>query len=126
MSDVKFYRCKHCGNLVAVIEDGGPVPVCCGEPMQLLVAGEVDAAVEKHVPVVTVDGDRAKVSVGEVAHPMTDAHYIQWVAVANGDKLIVKHLHPGDAPEVGFCAHAVEGAMVYAYCNLHGLWKTQA
>ena len=101
MSDAKFYRCKHCGNLVAVIEDGGPVPVCCGEPMQLLVAGEV-------------------------AHPMTDAHYIQWVAVANGDKLIVKYLHPGDAPEVGFCAHAVEGATVYAYCNLHGLWKTQA
>ena len=121
MSDAKFYRCKHCGNLVAVIEDGGPVPVCCGEPMQLLVAGEVDAAVEKHVPVVTIDGDRAKVSVGEVAHPMTDAHYIQWVAVANGDKLIVKYLHPGDAPEVGFCAHAVEGATVYAYCNLHGL-----
>ena len=69
---------------------------------------------------------QAKVSVGEVAHPMTDAHYIQWVAVANGDKLIVKYLHPGDAPEVGFCAHAVEGATVYAYCNLHGLWKTQA
>ena len=126
MSDVKFYRCKHCGNLVAVIEDGGPVPVCCGEPMQLLVAGEVDAAVEKHVPVVELqrEGHVLNVTVGEVEHPMEDAHYIEWIALEAAGRLEIHYLKPGQAPTT-FFAGGVKTGIVYAYCNLHGLWKAE-
>ena len=98
MAEVKFYRCNHCGNIVAVVRDGGVTPSCCGEPMELLVAGSTDAAAEKHVPVVARDGNHIVVSVGAVAHPMTEEHYM-------------------------FGACCSEGGTVYAYCNLHGLWK---
>ena len=125
MADVKFYRCAHCGNIVAVIEDGKVTPVCCGEKMQLLEAGVTDGAAEKHVPVVTRAGGRVEVAVGEVAHPMLDEHYIAWVALAAEDRLEVKHLHPGQEPRVSF---ADEGGdvTIYEYCNLHGLWKAEA
>lgn len=123
MADVKFYRCKHCGNLVTVLHDGGPVPTCCGEPMELLVAGSTDAATEKHVPALTVDGDKLLVKVGEVAHPMTEEHYIEFIALATDSKLIVKHLKPGDTPETHFCYKCAKGGTVYEFCNLHGLWK---
>ena len=80
MAEAKFYRCNHCGNIVAVVRDGGVTPSCCGEPMELLVAGSTDAATEKHVPVVAQDGNHIVVSVGEVAHPMLEEHYIEWIA----------------------------------------------
>ena len=83
MSEVKFYRCRHCGNLVAVVEDAGPVPVCCGEPMELLVAGAKDAAAEKHVPDVTREGNVLRVRVGSVEHPMLPEHHIQWIAACS-------------------------------------------
>jgi superoxide reductase len=122
MSEVKFYRCNHCGNIVAVVEDGGVTPVCCGEKMELLDPNTTDAAQEKHVPVVEESGDVVEVSVGSVAHPMTEEHYIQFIAYADGDKLVIKHLKPGDAPKASFHKGAELGT-VYAYCNLHGLWK---
>ena len=96
MSEVKFYRCRHCGNLVAVVEDAGPVPVCCGEPMELLVAGSVDAAAEKHVPAVTREGNVLRARVGSVEHPMLPEHHIQWIAVACARRLQLAHLAPGE------------------------------
>lgn len=125
MADVKFYRCKHCGNLVTVLHDGGPVPICCGEPMELLVAGSTDAATEKHVPALTVEGDKLLVKVGEVAHPMTEEHYIEWIAVAAEGKTIIKYLKPGEEPTKTFCKKFADHGTVYAYCNLHGLWKAE-
>lgn len=125
MAEVKFYRCRHCGNLVAVINDGGPVPICCGEPMELLDANSTDAATEKHVPVVTKGDHHLVVRVGEVAHPMTKEHSIQWIALAIDGRTCIKKLNPGDAPEAKFGACDVTEATIYAYCNLHGLWKAE-
>jgi superoxide reductase len=122
MSDVKFYRCNHCGNIVAVIEDGKVTPMCCGEKMELLAPNTVDAAQEKHVPVVSENGDLVEVTVGSVEHPMTEEHLIQFIAYADDDKLVVKHLKAGDAPKATFHKGDALGS-VYAYCNLHGLWK---
>ena len=123
MAEVKFYRCNHCGNIVAVVTDGGVTPSCCGEPMELLVAGSTDAATEKHVPVATRDGNHIVVRVGAVDHPMAPEHYIEWIALATDGKLCLKHLKPGDEPAAKFGACCAEGGTVYAYCNLHGLWK---
>ena len=125
MAEVKFYRCNHCGNIVAVVKDGGVTPSCCGEPMELLVAGSTDAATEKHVPVVTKDGNHIVVTVGEVAHPMAPEHYIEWFALATDGKLCLKHLAPGDEPTTKFGACCSAGGTVFAYCNLHGLWKAE-
>lgn len=123
MAEVKFYRCNHCGNVVAVVRDGGVTPSCCGEPMELLEAGSTDAATEKHVPVATRDGNHIVVRVGAVDHPMAPEHYIEWIALATDGKLCLKHLSPGDEPATKFGACCAEGGTVYAYCNLHGLWK---
>jgi superoxide reductase len=111
--------------MVALLKKGHCDPSCCGEPMEILQAGSVDAAAEKHVPYITSidDGKRIQVSVGEVAHPMLDAHYIEWIALVADDKLFVRYLKPGDEPTATFCATAAKDATIYAYCNLHGLWK---
>ena len=122
MSEVKFYRCRHCGNLVAVVEDAGPVPVCCGEPMELLVAGAKDAAAEKHVPDVTREGNVLRVRVGSVEHPMVPEHYIEWIALEAEGRLEVHYLQPGMKPATFFAGGSKTGT-VYAYCNLHGLWS---
>ena len=122
MAEVKFYRCNHCGNIVAVVKDGGVTPSCCGEPMELLVAGSTDAAAEKHVPVVARDGNHIVVSVGEVAHPMTEEHYIEWIALEADGRLEIHYLKPGQTPAT-FFAGGVKTGTVYAYCNLHGLWS---
>ena len=125
MAEAKFYKCAKCGNIVAVIEDGGGALVCCGEKMQLIEANTVDAAREKHVPVVEKvhDGHALKVSVGEVEHPMAPEHYIEWIALAAEDRIEVHYLKPGDKPATFF--GGVEHGVVYASCNLHGLWKAQ-
>ena len=125
MSEVKFYRCRHCGNLVAVVEDAGPVPVCCGEPMELLVAGAKDAAAEKHVPDVTREGNVLRVRVGSVEHPMLPEHHIQWIAVACDRRLQLARLAPGEAPEADFALAEDKPLAVFAYCNLHGLWMSE-
>lgn len=111
--------------MVVGIADTDCVPQCCGKPMTLLEAGTTDAAHEKHVPVVEVDGNTLTVKVGEVAHPMMDKHFIQWVALVGDDRLEIHKLHPGDAPETTFELDGIKNGAVYEYCNLHGLWKTE-
>ncbi len=119
----QFYRCEICGNLVGLVHDGGGELVCCGEPMKQLEAKTADAATEKHVPVCTRDGMKLHVAVGSVAHPMLEEHYIQWICVAQANSTQRVNLKPGQVPEANFIVE--EGpAVVYEYCNLHRLWKT--
>ena len=122
--EVKYYICKHCGNIIEKINDTGVPVICCGEEMAELKAGVTDAAVEKHVPVYTVDGNKVNVVVGEVSHPMLEEHFIEWITLNTNKGVYRKKLNPGDEPKAAFClteGEAVEE--VYAYCNLHGLWK---
>lgn len=123
---MKFYICKHCGNVITKLTSS-QVPVqCCGENMQPLEAGVTDAAVEKHVPVVTVEGNLVKVHVGSVTHSMTAEHLIQWVAVVTDRDALIHWFHPEEAPEAVFAlAEGQQVKEVYAYCNLHGLWKAE-
>ena len=126
MKELKFYICEHCGNIVEKIHDAGVPVVCCGQNMTELVPGTVEASLEKHVPAVRVEGNVVKVEVGSVAHPMAEEHYIPWVYLQTSVGGQRKDLVPGAAPVVDFAL--VEGekpVAVYAYCNLHGLWKTE-
>lgn len=121
---MKFFKCEHCGNIITYAKNSGVPVVCCGEKMQELVPNVVDAAKEKHVPVVAVEGNKVVVSVGSVEHPMIEAHYIEWISLLTKQGKQMKHLDPGEKPQVCFTLckdDAVEE--VYAYCNLHGLWK---
>ena len=121
---MKYYVCEHCGNIVEFVKESGVPVVCCGEPMKELVPGVVDAAVEKHVPVVTVEGNVVKVEVGEVEHPMLPEHYIGWVAIETNNGSHRKSLNPGEKPVAEFVlAEGEELVAAYEYCNLHGLWK---
>lgn len=121
----KFYICRHCGNIIGMINDAGVPVMCCGQKMEALVPNTTEAAGEKHLPVVTVDGATVIVKVGEVAHPMTDEHYIQWVYIETENGGQRRALKPGDKPEVTFCVGEDKPIAVYAYCNLHGLWRTE-
>lgn len=123
MCEVKFYKCSHCGNLVGMIHDAGVPIVCCGEKMTELVPGSVDAAAEKHVPVIRVEGDTVTVSVGSVAHPMAEEHFIEWIYLQTERGGQRKCLAPGEAPEATFALAEEKPVAAYAYCNLHGLWK---
>ena len=118
----EVYKCEACGNIVEVLIGGAGELVCCGQPMVQLVENTVDAAKEKHVPVIEkVDGG-IKVSVGEVAHPMEDKHYIQWIELIADGKTYRRFLNPGDTPEATFSVSA-DQVTAREYCNLHGLWK---
>ncbi len=121
--EVAFYRCKHCGNIVELIKKGGGTLVCCGDPMELLVPNTSDGAVEKHVPVGERKDGKIYVEIGSVAHPMLDVHYIEWIAVVGDEGVERIPLFPGDEPKAVFADKAL--ADVYAYCNLHGLWKSE-
>ena len=124
--EVKYYICKHCGNIVEKVKNKGVPVICCGEPMQELKAGVTDAAVEKHVPVVTVDGNIVKAVVGSVEHPMIEEHYIEWIALETEKGVQRKTLKAGDAPAAEFALTADDKVVAaYAYCNLHGLWKSE-
>ena len=123
MSLVDFYRCERCGNIVALIKKGGGTLTCCGQAMTKLQANSTDAAKEKHVPVVVREDGKIKVTVGSTLHPMQPEHYIEWIALVTEDKVELKYRKPGEEPKAEF-ADAKAGA-VYAYCNLHGLWKTE-
>jgi len=120
----KFYICNYCGNLIGLIKDEGIPMVCCGEEMTELVPNTVEASVEKHLPVATVSGDSLNVKVGDVAHPMEEAHHISFVYVETENGGQRKCLGVGNAPEVSFSFVDDKPVAVYAYCNLHGLWKT--
>lgn len=119
---MQVYKCELCGNIVEVLHGGVGELVCCGQPMKLLVENTVDAAKEKHVPVIEKVAGGYTVKVGAVAHPMEEKHYIEWIELLAGDKAYRQFLKPGDAPEAFF---AVDAAQVSAreFCNLHGLWK---
>ncbi len=122
--EMKFYVCEHCGNIIAYIKNSGVPVMCCGQKMKEIVPGTTDAAVEKHVPVYSVEDGKVIVSIGSVEHPMVDAHYIEWVALKTKFGNQRKALKPGSEPKVCFAiCEGDEVEAVYAYCNLHGLWK---
>jgi len=124
MKNVKFYVCPHCGNLVEMVNDAGVKPVCCGQKMTELVPNTVEASGEKHIPAVTVGDGFVEVNVGSVDHPMVDVHWIEWVQLITDKGSYRKVLNPGEAPKVYFLLGGEKPEAVYAYCNLHGLWKT--
>ena len=124
MKNVKFYVCPHCGNLVEMVNDAGVKPVCCGQKMNELVPNTVEASGEKHIPAVTVSDGIVEVNVGSVDHPMVDVHWIEWVQLITDKGSYRKALNPGEAPNVKFLLNDEKPIAVYAYCNLHGLWKT--
>ena len=123
---MKFYICKHCGNVITKLTSA-QVPVkCCGEDMQLLEAGVTDAAVEKHVPAVEVEGNKVIVNVGSVDHPMLEEHWIQFICLVTDKGYQIHPLAPGDAPHAEFVVAEGETPLkVYEHCNLHGLWVTE-
>lgn len=123
---MKFFVCEHCGNFVGMIKDAGVPMMCCGQKMTEVIPGTVDAAVEKHVPEFKVEGGKVFVTVGAVEHPMIEEHYIEWVAIETAKGVQRKVLTPGSAPSVEFALTEDDSLVaVYAYCNLHGLWKAE-
>ena len=119
---LQVYKCEACGNIVEVLHGGGGELVCCGDPMVLFVENTVDAAKEKHVPVVEKADQGIKVKVGSVPHPMEEKHYIEWVEVITDGKICREFLKPGDAPEALFNLQD-ENVTAREYCSIHGLWK---
>lgn len=121
-SRFEVYKCDACGNIVEVMTGGGGELVCCGESMKLMVENTVDAAKEKHIPVVVATAEGVTVKVGSVAHPMEAKHYIEWIEIIADGNSFKQFLKPGDVPEAKFKIEAKQ-VTARAYCNLHGLWK---
>ena len=119
--NVKFYRCPICGNVIEIVNGDVSHVRCCGRSLELLEANTFDAAVEKHVPVINVVDGKVNVVVGEVEHPMEEKHYIMWIVQVTDNDISRVQLQPGCTPKAIF--KYVSGAEIYAYCNLHGLWK---
>lgn len=122
MEETAVYKCALCGNIVEVLFSGGGELVCCGQPMDAQVENHQDAATEKHVPVIERSGSQVTVTVGEVNHPMEEAHYIQWIELVGDGRVYRKRLMPGEAPVATFDVEA-ENIRAREYCNLHGLWS---
>lgn len=121
----RFYICKKCGNMVNMLHESGAPMTCCGENMSLITANTTDASQEKHVPVVTVDGDTVFVQVGSVAHPMTEEHKIVWIYLQTAIGEQLNCIDTSGKPETSFKIRSDDKVIaVYEYCNLHGLWKT--
>ncbi len=121
---MKFLICDHCGNIVAYVKDQGVPVMCCGQKMRELTPNTTDAAVEKHVPVISVDGQKVTVTVSTTTHPMAEEHFIEWIALETRQGNQRKPLKPGEAPAATFMlCEGDEVVAAYAYCNLHGLWK---
>ncbi|OGP94915.1 MAG: desulfoferrodoxin [Deltaproteobacteria bacterium RBG_16_54_18] len=120
---LQIYKCEVCGNIVEVLHEGVGELVCCGQPMKLLVANTVDAAKEKHVPVIEKTATGVRVKIGSVPHPMEEKHYIEWIEIIADGKAYRQFLKPGDAPEATF---DIKAATIEAreHCNIHGLWKS--
>lgn len=126
MKSVKFYKCETCGNIIVKLADSKVPVMCCGKPMAELIPGTTDAAVEKHVPAVTVEGNKVTVKVGSVEHPMLEEHYITFVVLETCKGFQIKNLNPGEKPEASFVLAEGECPVAaYEYCNLHGLWKAE-
>ena len=121
-----FYICKGCGKIIGMIRNSKCPTKCCGEPMEEMVPNTTDAAVEKHVPVVEINGRDVTVTVGSAPHPMLEEHYIMWIALETRQGAQRKSLLPGAAPAASFAlAEGDEAVAAYEYCNLHGLWKKE-
>lgn len=121
---LRFFVCEHCGNMVEMVKSSGVPMMCCGQKMTEIIPGTVDASREKHVPVYEVNGNTVLVRVGAAEHPMQDVHYIEWIALQTKQGAQRKELKPGEKPEASFAlCEGDEVVAVYAYCNLHGLWK---
>jgi superoxide reductase len=120
---LEVYKCEVCGNIVEVLHAGEGELVCCGQPMKLFVENTVDAAREKHVPVIEKIDGGYRVKLGSVPHPMEEKHYIEWIELVAGNKVLRQFLQPGDAPEASFQTTAKD-VSARAYCNLHGLWRS--
>ncbi|MBT8356231.1 MAG: desulfoferrodoxin [Deltaproteobacteria bacterium] len=120
---LEVYKCDACGNIVEVLHGGGGELVCCGEPMKLMKENTVDAAKEKHVPVVEKTAGGITVKLGEAPHPMEEKHYIEWVEIIADGRASKQFLNPGEAPEATFNVEANQ-VTARGYCNLHGLWKS--
>lgn len=118
------YKCEMCGNIVEVLHNGAGDLVCCGEPMVELEANTVDAATEKHVPVIEKTDSGYKVTVGEAHHPMEEEHFIEWIELIADGRIYRKDLEPGDEPVAEFCIKA-ETVTAREHCNLHGLWMKE-
>ena len=125
MKDTRFYICEKCGNIIGKIHDSGVSVVCCGQKMTELEAGVVEASREKHIPEVSFKDGVVSVKVGSVEHPMTPEHYISWIYLETDKGGQRKSLSPTDAPVVEFALAGEKPLAVYAYCNLHGLWKAE-
>lgn len=125
MTNLVFLKCETCGNMVVYVKRSGVPVMCCGKKMEELVPGAVDAALEKHVPAVHAEGQTVEVKVGSVPHPMAAEHYIEWVALETQEGNVqIKYLSPGQDPSCVFVLSEGETLQtVYAYCNIHGLWK---
>ena len=118
----QIYKCEMCGNIVEVMHGGKGELVCCGKPMKLFKEGAVDAALEKHVPVIEKTANGFKVKIGEAPHPMEEKHYIEWIEIMADGKAYRQFLNPGDVPEATFNITA-DQVTAREYCNLHGMWK---
>lgn len=120
----EVYKCEACGNIVEVLHGGPGVLVCCGSDMKPMFENTVDAAKEKHVPVIEKTDKGVKVKVGSVAHPMEEKHFIEWIELVADGKVFREYLKPGQAPEATFClCFQPKTLEAREYCNLHGLWK---
>lgn len=125
MTELKqIYKCNVCGNIVEVVHAGEGELVCCGQPMELKKENTVDAAVEKHVPVIEKTDNGLLIKVGETPHPMEDSHYIEWIEVEAGGRLHRKWLKPGDEPQIEIKCKDMKNVSAREYCNLHGLWRS--
>lgn len=122
---ISVYKCELCGNVVVKMVNGGGPLSCCGKPMVELAANTTDAAQEKHVPAFRVDGSSLSVQVGDVLHPMTQEHSIQWILVEQGGKVQYVPLTPDQEPKAEFQIEPGKPFVIYEYCNLHGLWKVE-
>ena len=119
----KFLKCSHCGNIVAVVHETKVPIMCCGQKMEQIIPGTVEASREKHIPVFEVKDNKVIVNVGSIDHPMIEEHFIEWVSIQTKFGNQRKQLKPGQEPKVCFAlCEGDEVEAVYAYCNLHGLW----
>ena len=121
---MKFYRCGHCGNIMTLLTSGGVPVICCGEKKRQMRAGSVEASLEKHIPVYSVEKQIVRVQIGDAPHPMEQEHWIEWIVLETNYGYSVRHLYPGNKPEAVFAlvqGETVKG--IYEYCNIHGLWS---
>ena len=120
----KFYVCRHCGNIISLIRDKGVPVYCCSEAMQEIMPGTTEASGEKHIPVYDMEGNTVHVTVGAVEHPMSEAHYIEWICLETEYVVQYAHLNPTDKPKAKFAlCEGDEVRAVYAFCNQHNLWR---